>query len=80
MSGDVSYALEVTEGYVTSEGDTVDYIVWKQYGTQSGRIMERFLEANPGLAAMGAVLLSGIRLNTPKLETATANKGVSLWR
>ncbi len=65
--------------YVTADGDTADYIAWKQYGTQAGRITERLLEANPGLAARGPILPAGIVIQLPELDTAQAKEGVRLW-
>lgn len=65
--------------YVTADGDTVDYIAWKQYGTHDNRVSERLLEANPGLAARGPVLPAGIVIHLPALDTAQATEGVRLW-
>lgn len=65
--------------YIASAGDTVDYIVWKAYGTQGGRLVERVLEANPGLADKGAILPSGTAVTLPDLDTATETASVRLW-
>lgn len=65
--------------YVTAQGDTPDYIAWKQYGTQGGRVTERVLAANPGLAEMGPILPAGIVVYLPALDTVEATKGVKLW-
>lgn len=65
--------------YITSEGDTADYIAWKYYGTQDGDVVERLLEANPGLADRGPVLAAGVTVSLPEIEAATVTQGVKLW-
>jgi phage tail protein X len=65
--------------YVTADGDTVDYICWKQYGTHENRVAEQLLEANPGLAARGPVLPAGVIIYLPEVVKAEATEGVRLW-
>lgn len=65
--------------YVASEGDTVDFIAWRVYGTQGARVVERLLEANPGVADLGAELPAGTRLMLPQLDTRPEVGGVRLW-
>jgi phage tail protein X len=68
----------VTE-YRAGEGDTVDFIAWKFYGTQDGRVVEQVLEANPGLADYGPELPAGTLLQLPEVNTAQQQAGVRLW-
>lgn len=63
----------------TSEGDTVELIAWKYYGTQAGQVVEQLLVANPGLADRGPVLPAGVVVNLPDMPTAGQSKGVKLW-
>lgn len=65
--------------YVTAQGDTADYIAWKQYGTQGGLVTEKLLDANPGLAEMGPVLPAGIVVYLPTLDVAATTQGTKLW-
>lgn len=65
--------------YVASEGDTVDLIAWRVYGTQGARVVEQLLEANPGLADRGAELQAGTRLVIPSLDIKAERGGVRLW-
>lgn len=66
--------------YFHSEnGDTVDRIVWAHYGRTSPRIVERVLEANPGLAELGPVLPVGVRIRLPVFEDPAAVEAVRLW-
>lgn len=52
--------------YRTKDGDMLDAICWKYYGQQAGAV-EIVLEANPGLADVGAVLSAGILIELPEL-------------
>lgn len=65
--------------YRTTEGDTVDFIVWKYYGTQQGKLLERLLEANPTLAEYGPILPAGLLVELPTITSTTQSKGVRLW-
>jgi phage tail protein X len=65
--------------YIASEGDTVDFIVWRAYGAQNARLVERVLAANPGLADLGAILPSGTVVTLPALDTVAETTGVRLW-
>lgn len=64
--------------YRTTEGDTVDYICWKYYGSQVGAT-EKVLLANPGLADKGVVLPVGIMVALPAIRAAESG-GASLIR
>lgn len=67
--------------YRTRDGDTVDLIAFKVYGNTAGGIVERVLDANPGVADRGPVLPGGLILTLPAIETATTAvaEGVKLW-
>ncbi len=65
--------------YITSDGDTADYIAWKHYGTQEGSVVEQLVDANPGLADLGPVLSAGVLVILPEIQMATDNKVVRLW-
>lgn len=44
--------------YITQrDGERLDLICWRWYGTLSGRVLERVLDANPGLAARNPAAL-----------------------
>lgn len=65
--------------YRTSQDDTLDFICWKFYGQQSGAV-ERVLEANPGLAALGPVLPPNTSVVLPDLpKPATEVQPIRLW-
>jgi phage tail protein X len=66
--------------YRTKEGDTVDLIAWSFYGRQDARVVERVLEANPGLADYGPELPAGVLVYLPELTADTEQTGgVKLW-
>ncbi|RPE72550.1 phage tail protein X [Tibeticola sediminis] len=53
--------------YTTREGDRLDLICWRWYGTLAGTV-ERVLDANPGLAARDpARLPAGLIVVMPSL-------------
>jgi phage tail protein X len=52
--------------YRTKTGDVLDNICYQYYGQTRG-VVEKVLEANPGLAELGAIYDTGIIINLPKL-------------
>lgn len=68
----------MTDSYVTRDGDTVDLICWRIYGGRAGSA-EAVLAANPGLAARGPVLSSGVVIVLPELQADTPAAPVRLW-
>lgn len=69
----------MAQQYRTRDGDTVEFIAWKQYGTQAGQVVEQMLAANPGLADYGPTLPGGLVVQLPDLVTAGTTEGVKLW-
>ena len=62
--------------YITKEGDVLDWIVWRHYGTISA--LEKVMEANPKIT--DERLAAGIEVKLPYIETAKRNKGeIKLW-
>lgn len=57
-------AADGTDVYVTIDGDMVDAIAHARYG-RHGANTEAIYEANPGLAARGAVLPAGVAIRLP---------------
>ncbi|SOZ37705.1 tail protein X [Cupriavidus neocaledonicus] len=65
--------------YLTRDGDTPDQIAWNYYGTRDGLVVERLLDANPGLADRGPLLPAGVTITLPDLPTPATEQGVRLW-
>lgn len=65
--------------YITSEGDTVDAVAWKFYGSTANRVTEQVLEANAGLADYGEELPAGLSVILPDIEQPAQQQGVRLW-
>lgn len=65
--------------YVSREGDVLDGIVFRHYGSTSGLQVEAVLEKNPGLAELGPVLEGGVRIALPDLVELPPVVGVALW-
>ena len=58
------------------DGDRLDLICWKHYGTLDGRVVEQVLEANKGLE-MATLLASGVKIILPEIISAPLEE--SLW-
>ena len=62
--------------YITKEGDILDWIVWRHYGTIS--VLEKVMDANPNIT--DEKLESGIEIKLPYIETVKkSNSEVRLW-
>ncbi len=57
--------------FTTLGGETVDEIAWRYYGHQDGTA-EAVLDVNPGLAAYGPVLPTGVDITLPVLTSPQA--------
>lgn len=65
--------------YRTKSGDVLDAICSTYYGDTPFSV-EEVLAANPGLAAHGAILPSGLIINLPEADdTATEQPTIRLW-
>ncbi|MFK0385001.1 tail protein X [Agrobacterium sp. NPDC090273] len=65
--------------YITRQGETVDLACLAHYG-RTEKVVEAVLDANPGLASMGAVLPIGTKIDMPIVSsTTTQPRLVSLW-
>ncbi len=64
----------------THQNDTIDQLCWRHLG-QTERVVEATLELNPGLAAAGPVLPSGMAITLPNPATiqAAPRPTVNLW-
>ncbi len=65
--------------YRTRDGDVLDAICAKHYNDTPHRV-EDVIAANPGLAALGPVLPSGVIIKLPEIEdTAQERPTIRLW-
>jgi len=69
----------MTTKYITKDGDVLDWVCSKHYGALDNRQFEQVLEANPGLADLGAVLSGGIEVVLPDLVAPATVQGTRLW-
>jgi phage tail protein X len=65
--------------YRSKDGDTADSIAWAVYGRQDSRVVELLLEANPGLADAGPILVAGLRITIPDAPEPEVATEVRLW-
>lgn len=64
-------------GLITRQGDMVDLICWRIYGTTT--MAEAVYQANPGLAARGPMLPAGIPVTLPVKEERAERATINLW-
>lgn len=64
---------------IAAQGDTVDSICWDYYGRTAG-VTEAVLDANPGLADLGAIIPHGTAITLPDAAPqAEQTQVVNLW-
>jgi phage tail protein X len=62
--------------YQTKEGDVLDWICWKHYGTTA--VLEQVLAANPGVTDYE--LPAGIEIKLPYISSVKSkSKEIRLW-
>lgn len=62
--------------YTTKDGDVLDWIVWKHYGTLE--VLEEILNVNPGVS--DEILKAGIKIKLPYIDTTLkSRKEIRLW-
>jgi phage tail protein X len=64
--------------YYSAQGDTLDIICYRYYGSQSVAV-EEIMNANRHLADLGVVLPIGTKIMLPAIEKTAENKRVALW-
>ena len=64
--------------YITKDGDVLDAVCQKYYGSTSGMV-EKVLEANRHLAELPAIFVAGIKIILPDLTLAEETESVQLW-
>ncbi|RYH02829.1 phage tail protein [Salipiger sp. IMCC34102] len=63
--------------YRTRDGDVVDAVAFAHYGHED--MVEAVFAANPGLAARGPVLPSGVTIVLPERPARPAVQRLRLW-
>lgn len=64
--------------YITKDGDVLDAICWKYYGSTVGTV-EKVLEANRHLAELGNIFSAGVKIILPDLTSEEESESVKLW-
>jgi len=64
--------------YTTKDGDVLDAICFKYYGSTSGTV-EKVLEANRHLAELGSIFAAGVKIILPDLTQEIEPESVKLW-
>lgn len=60
------------------QGDTVDLICYRHYGTTE-KVVAAVLEANKGLSAHGPILPIGTKVNLPVQQKQSTKTALKLW-
>jgi len=66
-----------TETVIAQDGDTVDLIAWRRFGTHG--MEDAILAANPGLAALGIFIPRGTKIVIPVPVVAGKAIAQNLW-
>jgi phage tail protein X len=64
--------------YVTKDGDVLDAICWKYYGSTTG-VVEKVLQANRHLAELDSIFAAGVKIILPDLTQEEETESVKLW-
>lgn len=64
--------------YTTKDGDVLDLICWKYYGSTTGTV-EKVLESNRHLANLPAVFAANVKIILPDLTTEEEAESIKLW-
>lgn len=64
--------------YTTKDGDVLDAICWKYYGSTVGTV-EKVLEVNRHLAELGSVFVAGVKIVMPNLTPEEEPESIALW-
>lgn len=67
----------MTTAYRCSNGDTLDWICWKYYGTEA--VLPQVFEANPGLADLGTHMPAGTLVALPEVTAPAEPDQVDVW-
>ncbi|AIR03395.1 tail protein [Cedecea neteri] len=66
--------------WTTSDGDVLDAICVKNYGDAGlNQSLAAVLDANPGLADLGAIYPAGVEITLPAWTAEAEESSVSLW-
>jgi phage tail protein X len=77
----VTMTIAIRDIMVSSEGVSVDLVIWQTYRRPMSGLLEQTLEINPGLAGLGPILPVGTRFGLPivRLPVAPVREVVHLW-
>lgn len=64
--------------YTTKDGDVLDAILTRQYG-EGVKVMQEVLLANPGLALLGSVYRSGVKIILPEIRRENIVPTIRPW-
>ena len=73
--------IATQEIVVSSDGVSVDLVIWQTYRKPMPSLLEQTLDINPGLAGLGPILPVGTRFRLPIVRppVAPVREVVHLW-
>lgn len=69
----------MARNYRTKEGDVLDWICWRAYGSLSPGLVERVVAVNANVADSAAMLPAGLLLVLPDDPAPMVERRVRLW-
>lgn len=64
--------------YITKDGDVLDAICQKYYGSTSG-VVEKVIEANRHLELEADIFIAGIKILLPEITPDQETETIKLW-
>ncbi len=64
--------------YTTIDGDVLDVICYRHYGSAARQVVEQVLAANHGLADKGVIYEAGLKIILPELSIKQKQR-LELW-
>jgi phage tail protein X len=65
--------------YLTKEGDMLDEIAYRYYGSTTNKVVENIIDANFNISNYGPILPSGILIELPEIKQTVEKRKVKLW-
>ena len=65
--------------YLTKEGDMLDEIAYRYYGSTNNKVVENIIDANFGISNYGPILPAGVLIELPEVKQTIEKRKVKLW-
>ncbi|MBT0886299.1 MULTISPECIES: tail protein X [Acinetobacter] len=65
--------------YSTKDGDTLDEIAYRYYGSTDNQVVENIIDANFGITDYPPILPAGVLIELPEAKQSIEKQKVKLW-